>query len=463
MTAGFIPHDLAAERACLGAVLLECDRVLPELEKIGLRPNDFYLAQNRKIFSAMLELRAAGRPVDVLTVERETGLTITELSALMDACPTWAHATHYAEQILEASRKRQIIEHAASLTEAAGNGQPVSEILADAIAELQALQRPDENETLFESWRLSEIQNYIPDPNNFLAGDGWLRRGAGCLLTGGTGIGKSVLAQQITLAVVSGVNVMGCVHVAQPYRALYVQAENDQDTIQRDVSAIISKSEPKLCPMLIEASFRIAHVYGLGGIEFADWLRRQFDKSKPDLLVIDPYQAFLGGEADINSTACFLSWIRPINRLIQDAGCALLLVTHTPKPREREGWTARESVYMAAGSSAISNWARTSAELTQAGEEDGRYRLRFGKNAERTGVIDEDGRSVRDLFIEHSGSVQEPFWRVSDNQGAPSASGYASKITKVANDHPSMSYREIAKEVGCSVGTVSIHYPRKEV
>jgi hypothetical protein len=140
--------------------------------------------------------------------------------------------------------------------------------------------------------------------------------------------------------------------------------------------------------------------------------------------------------------------------------CALLLVTHPPKPKDRENWTARESVYLAAGHSVISNWARTSAELTQAGAEDGRFRLRFGKNAERTGLADEDGHLVRDIYIEHSGNAREPWWKVSANQAEPSTSKYRDAIIAVAVEHPSMTYGEIAEQVGCSKTLVSRFYPK---
>jgi len=312
---------------------------------------------------------------------------------------------------------------------------------------------------LFEIWALSDIQKYVPDPKNYIAGNGWLRRGAGTLLTGGTGIGKSILAEQISLYVAAGINILGCIAIKQSFRVLHIQAENDQDTIKRDIESIIKNIEPQMDTTILEKNFHICHAYGLGGDAFALWLRLQCEKLKPDLLSIDPYQAFIPGNMDINSSACFLSWIKPINTLIRDFNCALVLVAHTPKPRDREGWTARESVYMAAGSSSISNWARTSAELTQVGQEDSRFRLRFGKNAERTGIVQDNGHIARDIFIEHSQTIKEPYWLISQSQEEPSKSKYRDEIVTLALAHPSMSQREIAKQVGCSNGMVAKWYP----
>lgn len=307
---------------------------------------------------------------------------------------------------------------------------------------------------IFEIWRLSDIQKYVPDPTNFLAGNGWLRRGAGTLLTGGTGIGKSILAEQISLNIASGVNILGCISVKQPYRVLHIQAENDEDTIKRDVESIIKNVEPEMNLQTIEETFRICHIYGLTDTEFALWLRHQCEKFAPDLLSIDPYQAYVPSNMDINSAACFLSWIRPINEIIRDFNCALMLVTHTPKPRDREGWTSRESVYMAVGSSAIANWARTSAELTQSGDEEWRFRLRFGKNGERAGILNKEDRPIKDLFIQHSETLQEPFWTVSDDQSKPTKSTVGGRIKSIIKSDSSLSDEQVAEMAGCNRSTV---------
>ncbi len=462
MSAAALPHDPEAESAALGAVLAEADRVMPMLMDIHLHPADFYEAQHRKIYAAVLAMHSAGTPIDCVTVSRETGLTITELDLIMQTCPTWTHGQHYAEQVIEASRKQRIVELADAVQTYAQDGKSVSEIREVIQMQMDMLVTPFGNADLFPCLRFLDLQNYEPPPNYSIAGEGWLRRGAGCLLTGGTGIGKTVLAEQIAASVASEVNILGCLKVHGAHQVMYVGAEQDEETMKRDYCAIVKHDDGNPCPVLLQANLRMFHAYGIGGDKFAAWLRDQVKKHHPDLIVIDPYQGYLDGETDINSTASFLSWIQPIDRLIREGDCALLLVAHTPKPRDRESWAKRESVYMAAGTSAISNWARTSVELTVADEDAGRYRLRFGKNAERNGMTNEHGGIVRDLFIEHSGSMHEPYWRVSDQQDEPTNSKLRDKIVSLAIEHPSMSQREIARQVECSLGAVSKWYPRKD-
>jgi replicative DNA helicase len=64
------PHNLDAERAVLGAVLLEGREALPRVIEI-LRPTDFYTESHRAIFTTMQVLFDRGAPVDLITLGEE--------------------------------------------------------------------------------------------------------------------------------------------------------------------------------------------------------------------------------------------------------------------------------------------------------------------------------------------------------------------------------------------------------
>src|SRR5438046_4856491 len=64
------PHNLDAERAVLGAILLEGRETLPRVIEV-LRPSDFYTEANRATYSTMLRLFDRGEPVDLLTLQEE--------------------------------------------------------------------------------------------------------------------------------------------------------------------------------------------------------------------------------------------------------------------------------------------------------------------------------------------------------------------------------------------------------
>jgi len=333
---------------------------------------------------------------------------------------------------------------------AGGTFDQLAEIIRTA-PEWTADTAPEPDADIFPTYTLADLEAYQVDPQAHLVGDGWLRAGAGALLTGGTGMGKSVLAEQIAVSVAAGVSILGCVRVHRAARVLYVQAENDAETLKRDFCAIVEAIGADHAK--VQDDLRVIHAYGLAGDDFGAFIREHALKHRAELLAIDPYQAYIGA-GDINQSNTFLAWIKSIDAMLKETGCALLLVAHTPKPKDREGWNVREGVYMAAGSSTIANWARASAELTPAGTEDGRFRLRFSKNAERVGMVDDDGKIIRDLFVEHSGNRHKPFWRVSADQDAPTAGKYDDAIRQHIAKHPGAINNQIALAVDCDRATV---------
>jgi replicative DNA helicase len=110
-----LPHEPEAERAVLGAILLDPGALLQVLEK--LRGEEFYLASHRIVYGACSELHRRGQAADLLTVTnhlREEGQLervggASYLSSLVDALPDVANVVHYAEIVHDKFVKRQLI------------------------------------------------------------------------------------------------------------------------------------------------------------------------------------------------------------------------------------------------------------------------------------------------------------------------------------------------------------------
>jgi replicative DNA helicase len=134
------PHALDAERAVLGALLLEpsaYDDVVDE----GLRPEHFYRPHHGTIFRAIADLHAASEHIDTLTVVDELlkkgqldavggAAAISQLEALL---PTAAHVTSYARLVREKSVLRQLIENATGVVQSAyAQNKRVADILDEA-------------------------------------------------------------------------------------------------------------------------------------------------------------------------------------------------------------------------------------------------------------------------------------------------------------------------------------------
>lgn len=113
-----IPHDAEAERAIIGAALLD-HRVIDEVRTMVTR-EDFYLKRNAQAFAALCALSDEGVPVDEITLaarmlpnphtaEQKTELA-RELGDLSLSTPTAANATAYALAVTKTSRQRKLID-----------------------------------------------------------------------------------------------------------------------------------------------------------------------------------------------------------------------------------------------------------------------------------------------------------------------------------------------------------------
>jgi len=136
------PHDLDAERAVIGAMLVAEAAVSVVGE--SLAPEDFYSETHRVIFRAMMRLYAKGEPIDQLTLSDELG-RIGEfdkvggrqyLFRLVDSVPTAANAGRYAEIVRGKALLRAVIDAGSRIQEEAFNEpDDVSQVL-DAAEQL---------------------------------------------------------------------------------------------------------------------------------------------------------------------------------------------------------------------------------------------------------------------------------------------------------------------------------------
>ena len=67
-----LPFSEQAENAVLGSVLIDGDRMAEIADR--LRPEHFYLPQNKEIYSCLLSMFTNGRPIDIVTAIEEVGL-----------------------------------------------------------------------------------------------------------------------------------------------------------------------------------------------------------------------------------------------------------------------------------------------------------------------------------------------------------------------------------------------------
>jgi replicative DNA helicase len=116
------PHNLEAEEAVLGAILT-AGRLLVDVAAV-LEEADFYRPAHRAIWRAILRLADRGDPTDPVTVlgELDQGGELADvggapfLHSLVEAVPTVANASRYAQLVAETARRRRVIDLGIRLT-----------------------------------------------------------------------------------------------------------------------------------------------------------------------------------------------------------------------------------------------------------------------------------------------------------------------------------------------------------
>ena len=303
----------------------------------------------------------------------------------------------------------------------------------------------------FPAIHFKDIKSYIPNPDDSIAGKGLIKKGGCTLISGPTGVGKTTFVEQLALCCASGTPFMG-IEIKKAFPVLFLQAESDTEILQRDLCSI--SEALKIDAAQLQKNFIVRRVFGIKVEQLLQAIKSFINQHRPSVIVLDNYQSFISG--DINSTQTSAEFVLGMNQLLIEYNVALVLVAHFPKTSgyQREG---RSSAYSAAGSSYLPNWARASVEIHTVKNKDSVFRLEFGKNAERTGLVDDQGYPIRSCSIEHSPDQHKPYWILSaDQKKAINLSGkYDLLILTELKKDSNRTDKIIGEIVGCDRCTVN--------
>ncbi len=133
------PHDVDAERAVIGAMLVSETAVAAVAERLAAE--DFYSEVHRIIYGAMMRLYSRGEPIDQLTLTNELR-SVNEFERIggrpyvfqiVESVPTAANAGRYADIVRGKALLRAIIDVGSRITEDAfREPEDVSEALDSA-------------------------------------------------------------------------------------------------------------------------------------------------------------------------------------------------------------------------------------------------------------------------------------------------------------------------------------------
>ncbi len=132
------PHNLDAERAVLGAVLLEGREALPRVIEI-LRPTDFYTESHRAIFTTMQTLFERGAPVDLITLGEELRRADqlefvggpAALALLVEQASIASHLGAYSHIVRDMAVLRELIQTSTQIITQAYEAKEDVQVLVD--------------------------------------------------------------------------------------------------------------------------------------------------------------------------------------------------------------------------------------------------------------------------------------------------------------------------------------------
>lgn len=208
----------------------------------------------------------------------------------------------------------------------------------------------------------SQLQHYDPPEGTILVGECHVIRSAAFVIGGAPGVGKSRAAVALAVAGATGRDWFG-LPIHRRFRTMIAQAENGRLRLKTefaDLDCRMLDEWVRICP---PPPFGLA----FDSSEFRDHLKAAIDDFKPDVFVIDPWNAV----ARDDKASDYLATFESIRRVIpaREESPALCIVAHTRKPRPDERASGRGLLATLAGSYVLASVPRA-AFVMQAASDD---------------------------------------------------------------------------------------------
>lgn len=180
------------------------------------------------------------------------------------------------------------------------------------------------------------------------------------VLVGPSGIGKSTWITALAVACANGMRWHGF-RPKKALRVLVVQAENDQHDL-REMVLCAKNALGKDAPLKFE-NLSFVRENAATGARLCEIIRRLASSWRPDIVVLDPALAFIGG--DSSSQAHVSEFLRNfLQPVLDEMRMAAVVVHHTTKGVQLGAKTmTRSDAYAGAGSAEWTNAARAVVTL----------------------------------------------------------------------------------------------------
>jgi len=360
------PADLEAERAVLGAILIDPVSLLNVMEI--LREEDFYLDQHRIIYGACLTLQERGQAADLVTVTNhlhEESLLDrvggpVAVSALVDVPPDLSNVRHYAGIVFDKAVKRRLIQAARNILDTCSMDKgEAKEAVEEAQQAVYKIAEGTLGGGLVSAARLTEEElehlEKVSSRSEILTGvdtgiyrlnemTGGLQASDLVILAARPSMGKTSLAVNI------------CTHAAlraQKKVAIFSLEMSSHQLIRRIISSEARIDQKKLStgylarsdwPQISEigeklkaADLWIDDTPGITVVELSAKARRLKQEHGLDLVMVDYMQLMSGGDRASSRTEEVSAISRGLKGVAKELNVPLLVLSQLSRRPEQRG------------------------------------------------------------------------------------------------------------------------------
>ena len=367
-----LPHSEEAERAILGAILI--DNTLGDKAIESIQANEFYLASHRLIFRCMSDLITSNKPIDLVTLsdllrrannyEQIWGATF--ISSLLDNVGAPSTIEHYINLVRSKHRLRQLI------------------IASNQIAASCLDGDEDDGITIENAYkRISEIrEGYEESTTPLIVSCGeFMRTGAAeseeiamhtrrrelLLCVAITNRGKSTLLRNLLLSLSCGREFKPFIDHGQPRKVLLVDFESSASRLRDDLYKMTEGwSEKEL--RLVRDNLMISCEAIIGDDLFnlnvhMGKLEREARKHGTELIAVDTASSAFDLRDENNNGEVARIAMKPLLKLARKLDCSVWLMHHIGKGSSEDA-NAVEKAYRGRGASAFGCHVATVFVLT---------------------------------------------------------------------------------------------------
>lgn len=343
-----LTHDLDAERAVLGSMLLDASAIAIARRHIKSKA-EFWNERYGQLFQSLCDLEAAGKPIDSIVLAAELGQSKFDsiggydlLVECNNAVPSWHRVSAYAEIVHRHWLTRTRFTMLCAMSEKVLTG-------GDIRGELESLnsltaQVPDDDLSPVAVTDLLARKS----PRRETVIENVLRKCEAMNIVGGAKSRKSYLALDLALAVATGSPWLN--FQTHQGRVLLVDNELYSDTIEQRIPLVAnaralleSSYAGNLEVVPLRESFRDHDIYSLGPL---------FDRTKGrfSLVIIDAlYKLYPSGMSE-NDNAAMGRLYSQISRYAKLMNAGFVVVHHTSKGDQ----SGKEITDLGAGAGSLS-------------------------------------------------------------------------------------------------------------